>query len=89
MEKPVNVRITDKTAAKLDEAVRISERTKAQLMRQAMEIGLIQLEKVGYDLETWAMNAMLEAKGTGSNSEDFLEEQRREIEEDNDKQRAN
>lgn len=59
MEKPINIRISDQTAAKLDAAIAQTGKPKADLMRQSLEIGLSWLESIGYDLEKFAIDRLM------------------------------
>jgi len=49
--KPTNIRIDPRTDEKIDEAVRISGLPKADVIRQALALGLRGLESIGFDMD--------------------------------------
>lgn len=58
--KPINFRVSDKLAAQLDEAVKISGNVRADLMRDALAIGLDVLARHNYDLQGYAIRKLAE-----------------------------
>jgi len=62
MKAPTNLRISPETEAELAKATTLSNSSKAELMRQAIAIGLAELRKIDYDLKSYGLAKLLEEK---------------------------
>lgn len=60
MEKPIHIRLSQQASDQIDEAVRISGKVRADIMRDALALGLDALARVGYDLQGYAVRKFAE-----------------------------